>query len=246
MPFSTADWHRRYQQQAGWSKTVRDHFFLNLNLPDQAFILEVGCGTGAVLADYSKNPSITTFGLDLDCTALQFSHNEDPSVIFTCGNTNALPYTNASFDLTFCHYLLLWLKNPLSAIEEMKRVTRPGGSVCAFAEPDYGGRIAYPDELAKLTDQQTRSLIQQGANPSIGRQLRHLFTQTGLKNIQTGVLASEWNASSRSMETEMEILANDLALLGDDQNSAKAIPNTQFPRDCIYLIPTFYACGQVD
>ena len=54
MPFTTADWHRRYQQQAGWSKTVRDHIFLNLNLPDPASILEVGCGTGAVLADYSK------------------------------------------------------------------------------------------------------------------------------------------------------------------------------------------------
>ena len=37
------------------------------------------------------------------------------------------PFTNASFDLTFCHYLLLWLKDPLSAIKEMKRVTRPGG-----------------------------------------------------------------------------------------------------------------------
>lgn len=246
MPFTTANWHKRYQQQAGWIKTVRDHIFLSLNLPVSPSILEVGCGTGAVLADYSKKPSYLTFGLDIESSVLHFSQKEDPVAILTCGDALALPFTNASFDLTFCHYLLLWLKDPLSAIKEMKRVTMPGGTVCAFAEPDYGGRIAYPAELEKATDLQTRSLIQQNANPSIGRQLRHLFTEARLSKVQAGIMAAEWKESTGSLESEMEIIANDLALLGNKPGSTEVFDKNQFPEDSIYFIPTFYACGQVD
>ena len=128
----------------------------------------------------------------------------------------------------------------------MKRVTRPGGYVCAFAEPDYGGRIAYPAELAKATDLQTRSLKQQGANPSIGRQLLHFFTEAGLSRVQAGVLAAEWNESKSSLESEIEIINNDLALLGKKPGSTEVFDQNQFPQDSLYFIPTFYACGQVD
>jgi len=246
MPFNTADWHKRYQQQAGWSKTVRNHILLSLNLPASPSILEVGCGTGAVLADYSEKPGFKTFGLDIKSSALHFCQKENPGAILTCGDALALPYPNASFDLTFCHYLLLWLKDPLCAIKEMKRVTRPGGSVCAFAEPDYSGRIAYPPELAKVTDLQTQSLKQQGANLGIGRQLRHLFIEAGLSQVQAGVLAAEWHESTGSLDSEMEMMANDLALLGKMPGSAKYVEKNQFPQDSIYFIPTFYACGQLD
>ena len=209
-------------------------------------IMEVGCGTGAVLADYSKKPSYLTFGLDIENSALYFSQKEDLKAILICGDAIALPFANSSFDLTFCHYLLLWLKDPLSALKDMKRVTKPGGTVCAFAEPDYGRRIAYPAELEKITDLQTQSLIQQGANPNMGRQLRHLFTEAGMSKVQAGVLAAEWHENSVSLETEMEIINNDLALLEKKEHSTEIFDNSQFPKDCIYFIPTLYACGQVN
>jgi ubiquinone/menaquinone biosynthesis C-methylase UbiE len=246
MVFTAADWHRRYQQQAGWSKIVRDHIFLNLNLPISASILEVGCGTGAVLADYSKNSAFLTFGLDIEVSVLQFGQKEDPRAILTCGDALTLPFANASFDLTFCHYLLLWLKDPLSAIKEMKRVSKPGGYVCAFAEPDYGGRIAYPANLVKVTDLQTQSLMQQGANPNLGRQLRHLFIEAKLSKVQVGVLAAEWNESIGGLESEIEMITNDLALLEEKRSLTEIIDKSQFPKDSIYFIPTFYAYGQVD
>ena len=246
MPFTTADWHKRYQQQADWSKTIRDHIIRNLNLPASPSLLEVGCGTSAVLSNYSKNPAYLTFGLDIDSSALHFNQNKDPRTILTCGNALGLPFADASFDLAFCHYLLLWLKDPLSAIKEMKRVTRPGSCVCAFAEPDYQGRIACPDELAKVADLQTQSLIQQGVNPSIGRQLRHLFAQAGLIKVKAGILAAEWNDNTISLESEMEIINNDLTSLEGVDASIKKINLNQIHQDSIYFIPTFYAFGQVE
>ncbi len=245
MPLTTADWHKRYLQQAEWSKPARDHIFKNINLPSSSSILEVGCGTGAVLAEYSNNSSYSTFGLDIERSVLLFCQMEDPKSSLTCGDAFALPFPNGSFDLTYCHYLLLWLKDPLSAIQEMKRVTRSGGYVCAFAEPDYSGRIAFPNELEKLADLQTRSLIQQGINPNIGRQLRHLFTEANMSNVKTGILSAEWDENADYVESEKEIIKNDLAFLGEKQNLSGQDSKYQFTKDSIYFIPTFYACGRV-
>ena len=246
MPLNTADWHKRYQQQAGWSKPARDHIFKNLNLPPASYILEVGCGTGAVLADYSNNSSYSTFGLDIKWSVLHFCQKEDPKPSLTCGDAFALPFPSGSFDLTYCHYLLLWLKDPLSAIQEMKRVTRSGGYVCAFAEPDYNGRIAFPTWLEKITELQTRSLIKKGINPKIGRQLRRLFTEVNLHEVKTGILSAEWDENADYIESEKEIIKNDLAFLRDRQNNTEVFSINQFPKDSINFVPTFYACGQVD
>jgi ubiquinone/menaquinone biosynthesis C-methylase UbiE len=246
MPLTTADWHKRYLQQAGWSKPARDHIFQNLNLPPSASILEVGCGTGAVLADYSNNSSYSTFGLDIDRSVLHYCQKKDTKPSLTCGDAYSLPFPNGSFDLTYCHYLLLWLKHPLIAIKEMKRVTRSGSYLCGFAEPDYNGRIVFPTELEKITDLQTRSLIQQGINPNIGRQLRQLFTEANISKVKVGILSAEWNQSSDNLKSEQEIIKNDLAFLGEKQTLSGLDSNYQFTKDSIYFIPTFYACGQVD
>ena len=128
----------------------------------------------------------------------------------------------------------------------MKRVTRPGGCMCAFAEPDYAGRIAFPEKLANAADLQTQSLTQQGINPGIGRELAHLFTKAGLKRVQAGVLAAEWKDSTGNLESEVELINSDLAFLKGKNNPIKKFHMSQFPPDSIYFIPTFYACGRVD
>ena len=47
----------------------------------------------------------------------------------------ALPAADASYDVTMCHTLLMHLPDPGLALDEMVRITRPGGLVVA-AEPD--------------------------------------------------------------------------------------------------------------
>ncbi len=212
MPLSQAEWHQRYLQQAQWTRQLRSHFFNKFKLPEKAAILEVGCGTGAVLGEYAKTQS--TFGLDIDRQALSFCQQINPAIKLTCGDAHMLPFADASFDLTFCHYLLLWLDDPLQALQEMKRVTRPGGWVCAFAEPDYGGRVAHPKALTDLADLQCKSLTRQGAEIGMGRQLNQLFHQCGLREIECGVLAAEWSENTSQLEGELQMMRTDLAAIG--------------------------------
>ena len=58
-----------------------------------------------------------------------------PNVQFQFADVFALPFADASFDVVWTKYLLQWLKEPERALNELKRVTRPGGIIvsCDFA-----------------------------------------------------------------------------------------------------------------
>ena len=179
------DWHARFLQQASWTKDLRAYLFERAGLARAQRVLEVGCGTGAILSDlkggaaiYGRRPRPASPGCRLPPTR---HGRASPS-----GDALRLPYHSGVFDVTFCHYLLLWLRDPLVGLQKWPRVTCPGGYVLALAEPDHTSRVDQPDELAGLGRLQTDALHRQGADPSLGKRLGDLFHQAGIRLIETG------------------------------------------------------------
>src|SRR5690349_21990098 len=173
------DWHRRYLQQAQWTRDLRAYLFEQVGLNETSRALEVGCGTGAILSEVPDHPSL--YGLDIAADALVQCRVHLPSAILAQGNAIRLPYRNESFDVVYCHFLLLWVKDPLQALLEMKRVAKAGAHIIAFAEPDYTRRIDRPRELVSLGEWQTAALRRQGADPGLGARLADLFFRAGIK-----------------------------------------------------------------
>jgi ubiquinone/menaquinone biosynthesis C-methylase UbiE len=241
------DWHARYLQQARWTAQLRSYLLGRTGLQSAAHVLELGCGTGALLADFPFQHGL--HGLDLNFAALTQAARHAPGARLVCGDASCLPLPPAAFDLVFCHFLLLWVKDPLQVLSEMRRVTRPGGVVLAFAEPDYGGRIDYPFELAELGRWQVDSLRTQGADPLIGRQLAALFQQAGLAQVESGVLGGEWKAAAASSvehELEWQVLRADLARqipAADLQKMQRLDAAARQAGARILYVPTFYAWG---
>ena len=135
----------------------------------------MGCGTGAVTARLHSYAQSGVYGLDLNLAYLTLARQNDPGTRFVGGDACQIPCSSGVFDAVVCHYFLLWVSQPETALAEMIRVTRPGGAVIAFAEPDYGGRIDYPPRLAELGRLQTEAMRDQGADPETGRKLSSLF-----------------------------------------------------------------------
>ncbi len=238
------DWHTRYLQQAAWTRPLRDYLFARCELDAARRILEVGCGTGAILAELDSR-AFTVHGIDRDALRLEEAQRYAPHAQLTRGNALALPYPKHSFDMTFCHFLLLWVGDPLRALREMSRVTRPGGYVLALAEPDYLHRIDRPQALVSLGRLQTESLRQQGADPGLGLHLAQLFQQAGIGIIETGQLQAA--AGPGDAKLEWDVLENDLSgLVPDDElerwKSLDRQARAQGQR--VLFIPTYFAFGK--
>ena len=249
MSLSLAQWHERFQQQAGWTRDLRANLFRQVGLKSAKHVLEVGCGTGAVLSRMNTKGKL--YGIDVDLPRLDFANTlSNHQFSLACGDGRQLPFDSGTFDISFCHYLLLWVADPSAVLKEIVRVTHRNGAVIAFAEPDYGGRIDYPDDLAPLGDFQAEALKHQGADTRMGRKLAALFSNSGLRNIQTGVLQGHWSQApdQDSINMEWNILKDDLknkvnsAELGSLQKKNLEAWRTG---KRVLFIPTFYAFGIV-
>lgn len=242
------DWHARYLEQAQWTAQLRAYLFNKIGLGFSKKVLELGCGTGAVLNNFPLKSGV--HGLDINRLVLKQAAQNAPDIQFTCGDGADLPFVAAAFDVVFCHFVLLWTEDPLRVVAEMRRVTRKGGIVLALAEPDYGGRIDYPAELAELGLWQRESLQNQGADPVMGRKLAGTFNQAGLKQVETGIIGGEWRSDilSGGQEMEWQVLIDDLSgrvPLQDIRNLEAKDRLARERGERVLYIPTFYAWGVV-
>lgn len=246
------DIHVRFVQQAAWTKPLRDYLFARVGLSTAKRVLEVGCGTGALLAELPADlrAPLNVHGLDISTEMLTMAMRNTPSASLTQGDALLLPFLDSSFDLALCHFLLLWVSNPQTALREMERVVRPGGAVLVLAEPDYGARIDHPDELNSLGIWQSASLTAQGADPQMGRKLSALFHSIGLVEIETGVLGGQWRqaySSEQDFEMEWNVLTHDLQqnaeFLAHSAHFKKLEMEARRNGARVLFVPTFYAIG---
>lgn len=242
------DWHLRFLQQARWTAQLRAYLIQKAGIQPHHRVLEVGCGGGAVLQDFSAGSRV--MGLDIDFSSLLIARYLIPSASLLCSDGHRLPLSSQSVDFSICHYFLMWV-NGGEVLKEMRRITRRGGAIIAMAEPDYGGRIDHPPALSAIGHYQTQSLRDQGADPTTGRKIRGWFRDAGLINIESGVMAAQWaNDQTYPQDLDMEwaVIRSDLqGYLAPEEIEAleKADRHAWLEGTRILFVPTFYAIGFV-
>jgi len=87
-------------------------------------VLEVGCGTGLILQRLSRLAS-RAVGVDISPGMLEKARARGLEVYE--GSATALPFDDASFDVTCAFKVLPHVPDLKRALAEMARVTRPGG-----------------------------------------------------------------------------------------------------------------------
>ncbi|MGH8612536.1 MAG: class I SAM-dependent methyltransferase [Gammaproteobacteria bacterium] len=179
---------KAYESMMGrWSTRLAPLFVDFARVRSGARILDLGCGTGSLvqtLADRATGSEIV--GIDpaqpfIDYCRGRFTNRR---ISFDCGNGMDLPYANNSFDHSLSLLVFHLIPQPEKAASEMRRVTRPGGTVAACtwdSDRDmsaiFWGEAVRLDPAADARAERPRHCNRQG-------QLAALWHATGLKDIE--------------------------------------------------------------
>jgi len=94
-------------------------------------ILDIGCGIGGLsLEIMDKTEAAEWVGIDtaMDRIATASKLEKPASMKFHVGNAEHLKFPDNSFDGIFCNMAFQQFKDPLKALEEMRRVLKDGGA----------------------------------------------------------------------------------------------------------------------
>lgn len=95
-------------------------------------VLDIGCGNGR-LSHFLKNEPVNYIGIDNNRTMLKIAKKKNPKAKFRYGDICKLPFPARSFDTVWSIAVLHHLpvkKLQQKALQEMKRVLKPGGLLC--------------------------------------------------------------------------------------------------------------------
>jgi ubiquinone/menaquinone biosynthesis C-methylase UbiE len=140
--------HESVLRSHAWRTADNSAAYLLPHLHPGQRLLDVGCGPGTITADLAGRVAPgEVIGIDASAEVLDEARRHaarvDASVTFQLGDVYALEFPDGAFDVVHAHQVLQHLTDPVAALREMRRVTRPGGIV-AVREGDFGAMTWFP------------------------------------------------------------------------------------------------------
>ncbi len=106
---------------------------------DKCKVLEAGSGPAFGSSMLAQDSRVDLgVAMDLDIEALHQARQRDPNLCLVVGDLRNLPFKTGSLDLSWNSSTVEHLPNPASAVAEMARVIRKGGSVFVGVPNLYG------------------------------------------------------------------------------------------------------------
>lgn len=141
---SVVDQHRRRTAEEAAA-------FLLPHLSPSIRLLDFGCGPGSITVGLARRiPEGEVVGIDVVPEVLDQARelaltSDLPNLRFELGDVYALAYEDDSFDVAYGHQVLQHLSDPVRALQELKRVVKPGGLI-AVRDADYGTMVHAPHD----------------------------------------------------------------------------------------------------
>ena len=161
-------------------------------------LLDVGCGPASITADLAERVAPgRVVALDAAAGALEAARATlrdrglSEQVEVTSGDVMALPFEDASFDVVHAHQVLQHLADPVGALAEMRRVTRPGGIV-AVRDAVYSAMTWFPEPagMEQWRSVYTATARTNGGEPDAGSRLLSWAREVGFTDVTAS--ASTW------------------------------------------------------
>ena len=226
---------------------MRRELYRRVRLASRKSVLDVGCGEGTITREMAGICKGKVLGVDIDSQMIAAAKDQPGKASFTTGDAYTLNFKKSEFDLITCHWLLLWLKKPEAALKEFRRVLKRDGTLLIACEPDFGGRMVFP-ESASLYKEIISALASQGANPLMGRKIPGLLSDAGFR-ATSGLYPGLWDGilSSVSLDSEIDWINTLLSGRMEKSRLAQALSDLRqahSEKKLLIHTPIFWAMAQ--
>ncbi len=197
--FEEADNYERFMGR--WSRGLAARFLEFAEVVDGEAVLDVGTGSGQLASEIlTRFPAASVTGIDPWSSYVEHAAStiDDPRASFEVGDAQALRFEDGSFDRTVSMLVLNFIPDAPLAVSEMRRVTRPGGTVTASAW-DYAGdmemlRVFWDEAVALRPEADARD---ERHMPYCNREdLLELWQKAGFEDVEVTVVEVEQQFST--------------------------------------------------
>ena len=158
-------------------------------------VLDAGCGPGGISEVIAElvGPTGHVTGVDLSEERLAESrqiNRRRSNMRFQHADVRRTGLPDASFDFTWCQFVIQYLPDRHLALQELMRVTRPGGRV-VISEFDAFGlqNWPFPEDLREWCHRFVDAVLRvTGFDINVGRKIFTEMRQMGLGNVRVHLL----------------------------------------------------------
>jgi ubiquinone/menaquinone biosynthesis C-methylase UbiE len=178
-----------YEQLMGrWSRKVGVRFLDWCQIPPKQVWLDVGCGNGAFTEEILRMTSPHDVrGIDPSSGQIAYAKARPgcERATFQIGDAQMLAFGDATFDVVVMALAISFVPDPLQALREMKRVTKPGGTVATYMWDLPGGGVPLAPFYRVLKSLGEPAPMPPHAETSRIDALENLWREAGLTDIET-------------------------------------------------------------
>lgn len=171
-----------------WSRLVGKHFVKWIEIEQGRHWLDVGCGSGAFSAQIADMcaPS-TIIGIDPSPQQIAFAKERGVSgdTTFLVADAMDLPFPENQFDISVMALVLFFVPDPSIGVEQMVRVTKPGGTIAAYTWDVFGGGLPLEPIHSIMREMGIEYMLPPSKEASQISVMHQIWKQFDLKQIET-------------------------------------------------------------
>lgn len=151
--------------------------------------LDVGCGPGILTAELVERLGPERVAaVDPSESFLAATRAQLPGVDVRKGTAEDLPFDDDAFDLALAQLVVHFMSDPVRGLQQMARVTRPGGVVAACVWDMDGGNSPVSTFWSAVAEIDPTARDESGLPGVREGDLAALFTRAGLRDVEPGKL----------------------------------------------------------